>query len=916
MLDSAQIVMKLASLLFFAITTLAPAVGLRVATYNIGAHLVIPPNGGAIYFDYGLGDPGTPDYDNVLAVLDRIDADVVALQEIHAADVAGNNDDVDMLAAALGYPYIFVAPSTNTFDTSLRVIFLSRHPFISTVAVGSPAGAKEITRLFPAVRVDVPGTSRDPLILSAHLKSGTTSEDRFRRAVEMRRLTDYLGTQGLTSDDNYIVMGDFNLSSTNKTFTALPSGLPSTFDLGADILLPITYSTNPLSYFSSPSVTRLDPRQLNNSASTFQSGSVIDLFLVSPAIAGRSFGTEIYNSALDTSNIAGLAKSGSPLAAGTSAAASDHYALFADFEMDADFPNLALALSTSSVLEGSADGVVTLTASLPAPRGTSLTVTITSDDPTAASAVSPTLTIPAGSLGASVAIRTTRNFIQDDERSVTLAASAPGYDPASSVLQVSDADGPYGFTAPGQTISETFTGFGGTYSPAPWVTTGGAWQGADSGSSGIPGLRSYGPTGDGSIGFLSDTGPVVATASFTNLSATTLTAFQVSFTAEQWRAAFGGRVDTLEAALVINGVSIPLPALSFSASVSLPSGAVAGGASVTRNMLVTGLTIAPGASFALRFTGTPGPGGGALPAEVFLNEFHYDNEGADANEFIEVVVGPGYSGSLSSINVVLYNGETATGGVVYNTLNLNTAFSLAGTYNGYRVFTVTLPSNGIQNGPRDGFAIVNSATSQVHQFLSYAGVFTAVSGPAAGLTSTSIGIAESGTTPLGSSLGLTGSGGIPASFTWATSTGSNTKGTPNSGQSFVNPVLPPQGIAIDNLSVTFLADTDGDGVPDLTDPDDDNDGFSDADEFVFGTNPLDGSSRYAMSLTFPSSAPGMVRLSFPTALGRTYTVESSLNLTNWSTEGTYAGTGSPRAVDVAVNPVEKQKFYRIRASLP
>jgi exonuclease III len=908
--------MKLVSILLFAFATLAPAERLRVATFNIGANLVIPPNGGFVYFDYGLGDPGTPDYDNVLAVLDRIDADVVALQEIHTADVAGDNDDVDMLAAALGYPYIFVSPSTNAFDTSLRVIFLSRHPFISTVAVGSPAGAKEITRLFPAVRVDVPGTSRDPLILSAHLKSGTTSEDRFRRAVEMRRLTDYLGTQGLTSDDNYIVMGDFNLSSTNKTFTTLPSGLPGTFDLGADILLPITYSTNPLSYFSSPAVTRLDPRQLNNSASTFQSGSVIDLFLVSPAIAGRPLGTEIYNSVLDTSNVAGLAKSGSPLAAGTSAAASDHYALFADFELDADFPNLALTLSASSVQEASPDGVVVLTASLPAPRGTALTVTITSDDPTAASAISPALTIPAGSLSASVGIRTPRNFIQDDERSVTLMATASGYDPASGVLQVSDADGPYVFTTPGQTISEAFTGFEGSYDPAPWVTTGGVWRGVDGGSSVTSGLRSYGLAGDGSIGILSDVGPVVATAGFTNLSATVLTALQVSFTAEQWRAAFGGRADTLEVALVINGVSTPLPALSFSADVSLPSGAVPGATSAARTALVTGMAIAPGASFELRFTAVPGPGGGALPGDVFLNEFHYDNDGTDANEFIEIVVGPGYSGSLSSINVVLYNGDIATNGVVYNTLNLDTAFSLAGTYNDYRVFTVTLPSNGIQNGPRDGFAIVNTVSSQVLHFLSYNGVFTAGSGPAAGLTSTSIGIVESGTTPPGSSLGLTGSGGASANFTWATSAGSNTKGAPNSGQSFVNPVLPPQGIAIDNLSVTFLADTDGDGLPDITDLDDDNDGFSDVDESVFGTNPLDASSRYAMSLTYPSPAPGVVRLGFPTALGRNYTVESSLNLSNWTAVGNYPGTGNPQVVEVAVNPLEKQKFYRIRATLP
>lgn len=113
---------RVATLLFFAVSTLVQAVGFRAATFNIGAHLVIPTNGDPAYFDYGIGNPGTPDYENVLAVLDRIDADVVALEEIHSADVAGSSDDVDALAASLGYPYIFISPTTNTFDTSLRVI--------------------------------------------------------------------------------------------------------------------------------------------------------------------------------------------------------------------------------------------------------------------------------------------------------------------------------------------------------------------------------------------------------------------------------------------------------------------------------------------------------------------------------------------------------------------------------------------------------------------------------------------------------------------------------------------------------------------------------------------------------------------------------------------------------------------------
>ena len=143
-----------------------------------------------------------------------------------------------------------------------------------------------------------------------------------------------------------------------------------------------------------------------------------------------------------------------------------------------------------------------MTVTLPAPRATSLTVTLTADDAATASPVSPTLTIPAGGITGSVAIGTTRNFIQDEERSVTLTASASGYDPDSGVLRISDADGPYILTAPGQTVSEAFTGFDGTHDPAPWVTTGGVWLGSDSGDSNLSGFRSFGTADDGSLGVM------------------------------------------------------------------------------------------------------------------------------------------------------------------------------------------------------------------------------------------------------------------------------------------------------------------------------------------------------------------------------------------------------------------------------
>lgn len=895
--------------LILLLVSSAQAVGIRVATFNIGAHLVIPADGGNVYFDFGIGPPGTPDHDQVRAVLQRINADVVALQEIHTADITSGN--LNTLASGLGYLYVYAAPTTNAFDTSLRVVFISKFPFLTTTAIGSPAGFREITRLIPAVKVDVPGTTQDPLLISAHLKSGTATADRFRRAVEMKRLSSYLTAQAVTASDNFIILGDFNPSSRNTTFSSQPSGLPNTFLLGPGISYPFSYTTNMLAYFSNPVPVKLDPRHLNNSPSTFgttnTSGSVLDSILVSPAIAGRPHCSEIYNSNLDLSNSVGLPKAGSPPAANTSSIASDHYAVFADLELDQNFSNLTASVSAATVAEGSAAGTVNLDITLPASLVTDLTLTLTSDDPAAATLTSGTYVVPAGTTTVSLPIVTPRNFITDGTRSVVFTASAPSHTPATAVLEVTDADPPYTFTAVGQTITESFTGFSGTQNPAPWATAGEAWRGSDNGSGTNFGFRSYGTAGDASLGFLAGNSPGTATTGFVNSTSKLLTAVEISFTAEQWRAVHAGRPDSLQVELITEAGSQFIPNLSFSAATDLPTGPLPDSASTTKSAIVTGLSIPPGDQFDLRFTFTPA---GILPSDIFLNELHYDNIGSDTNEFIEIIVGPGFVGQLTDIDVFLYNGDSANNAVVYNTLNLATSFTPGANFGAYRIFTVTLPANGLQNGPRDGFAIVNQATSQVLHLLSYGGTFTAGTGPAAGMTSTAIPVSQSNsTTVAGSAIGLTGTGSIRQDFiSWAATFGSHSKGLPNAGQ-ILTPVPLPQGIAMDNLSVTFLPDNDLDGIPDLLDPDDDNDSQTDLAEVLFGTDPLNAASFYQLSIT-RSSATTMT-LSFTTLTGRRYTIESSIDLIAWTPVSVQSGTGSNISIFFDRTESAPRVFYRL-----
>ncbi len=130
-------------------------------------------------------------------------------------------------------------------------------------------------------------------------------------------------------------------------------------------------------------------------------------------------------------------------------------------------------------------------------------------------------------------------------------------------------------------------------------------------------------------------------------------------------------------------------------------------------------------------------------SEVRFSEIHYDNTGTDVGEAIEVV-GPAGT-NLSGYSIVLYN---LTGGAVYNTLALTG--TLPATCGTRGVLFFSYPQDGIQNGPQDGFALVDN-TGAVVEFLSYEGVLTASNGPAAGRTSVDIGVAQNNA-PLGVSL--------------------------------------------------------------------------------------------------------------------------------------------------------------------
>jgi regulation of enolase protein 1 (concanavalin A-like superfamily) len=137
---------------------------------------------------------------------------------------------------------------------------------------------------------------------------------------------------------------------------------------------------------------------------------------------------------------------------------------------------------------------------------------------------------------------------------------------------------------------------------------------------------------------------------------------------------------------------------------------------------------------------------------IFINELHYENTGADANEFVEVAVANGAGVNLSTTTVTLYNGAD---GLSYASATLD-EFTVGNNDGTYTYYTMMASGFGISDIRNDlaGIALDCNGTFSVIDFLSYEGTFTAADGPAIGMTSTDMGVAEDANTAEGSSLEL------------------------------------------------------------------------------------------------------------------------------------------------------------------
>lgn len=316
---------------------------LRVASYNVQS----------------LGPVGSPSWNAARSTLTRLSADFVALQEV--AD--GESAQLPLLAGQAGYAHSFSAANSGTLSGGIRVGFLSRLPVLGTTVhtaatLSQDPGANDIGRSILEARVELPNGGGLLGVFVVHLKAGTSSEDDFRRMVEIVRLGQALDAfVAAHPGAPWVVAGDWNEDQGDgpftNTFTQIPGSVPPSYSLGSDISLPLPY--RPFQAITGRGGVVLFATQEDTTsvdATRPASGRRLDYVMH----RGLTIvGDEIYNSVrdngVDDPPVGNwLPKAGTPLGSGTSLQASDHLPVFADAQLSAPPPSFPPLLSGDVVI--------------------------------------------------------------------------------------------------------------------------------------------------------------------------------------------------------------------------------------------------------------------------------------------------------------------------------------------------------------------------------------------------------------------------------------------------------------------------------------------------------------------------------------------------------------------------------------
>ena len=284
----------------------------------------------------GLGTRGSDEGQAERAVLARLDADVVALNEVDGDERSRLQD----LAEDLGFDTAYL-PTDNPFG-DLRNAVLTRLPTreVRALDAGSLSGdsrAQDVTRLPIRTVVEVPDAEDTLTVVGNHWKSGFDEDDRFRRTLDgIRTAQAAAGAPG----EHVLVMGDLNaeledMPESPRTWTSVPAGLPSSFRLGADqreALAAEGLTNSAFAALQALDYTPLEALQLDGRADTRPvSGRRIDWVLHSPALDGALV-SEIYDST-DEGQASGIPKAGEAPDRAVSGLASDHLPIVVDVSL-------------------------------------------------------------------------------------------------------------------------------------------------------------------------------------------------------------------------------------------------------------------------------------------------------------------------------------------------------------------------------------------------------------------------------------------------------------------------------------------------------------------------------------------------------------------------------------------------------
>lgn len=275
----------------------------RVATWNI----------------LRVDEPGSPEFDALADIVNRIDADVICVQEVGE----GEESRLQALAESGGYIDGLLAPFSGPPGSGIANACMSRTPvaeasYLWSDWISEDNNARDLTRPFVRLRLQVPGSDRYVSIVTAHLKAGGGDVDRFRRMVEHVRLGQAAENEFAEFPGNAVViLGDLNERDDPPpiVFDELPQGLPGFYELGNDIDLPLTYE--PAKPLLDAGLERVDTRY---DETFIPDGRRLDYVF---AGAAEVVAAEVYEACLDDPN-AGVEKAGAPLDCGQSELASDH----------------------------------------------------------------------------------------------------------------------------------------------------------------------------------------------------------------------------------------------------------------------------------------------------------------------------------------------------------------------------------------------------------------------------------------------------------------------------------------------------------------------------------------------------------------------------------------------------------------